>query len=199
MTTTPILPLSLEAFLKKPNIDESPAWEYINGEVIQKPMPQTHHSRLQLKLASAIELMAEASQVALAFPELRCTFGGRSIVPDIAVVYWDKIALNDAGEPENSAIFFAPDWTIEILSPNQKSTKVIDNILHCLQHGSQLGWLIDPDDKSIFVFQPQQTPKIYKADLSNSQIEPEILPILDKIELNLTANQIFSWLQMKVK
>ncbi len=199
MTTTPILPLTLEEFLKKPNIDESPAWEYINGEVIQKPMPQTHHSRLQLKLASAIELVAEANEVALAFPELRCTFGSRSVVPDIAVVYWQKIPVNDAGEPENSAIFFAPDWTIKILSPNQKSTKVIDNILHCLEYGCQLGWLIDPEEKSIFVFQPQQTPKIYKADLSNSQIKQETLPSLDKIELELTANKIFSWLQMKVK
>ena len=193
MTTTPILPLTLEDFLKKPNIDESPAWEYINGEVIQKPMPKTHHSRLQLKLASAIELVAEASQVALAFPELRCTFGGRSVVPDIAVVYWDKIPLNNAGEPENSAIFFAPDWTIEILSPNQKSTKVIDNILHCLEHGSQLSWLIDPDEKSIFVFQTQQTPRVYKADLSNNETPQQTLPILDKIELYLTANKIFSW------
>ena len=199
MTTTPILPLSLDDFLRKPNIDESPAWEYINGEVIQKPMPKTHHSRLQLKLASAIELVAEASQVALAFPELRCTFGGRSVVPDIAVVYWDKIPLNNAGEPENSAIFFAPDWTIEILSPNQKSTKVIDNILHCLEHGSQLSWLIDPDEKSIFVFQTQQTPRVYKADLSNNETPQETLPILDKIELDLTANKIFSWLQMKAK
>ena len=193
MTTTPILPLTLEDFLKNPNIDESPAWGYINGKVLQKPMPKTHHSRLQLKLASAIELVAEASQVALAFPELRCTFGGRSVVPDIAVVYWDKIPLNNAGEPENSAIFFAPDWTIEILSPNQKSTKVIDNILHCLEHGSPLGWLIDPDDKSIFVFQTQQTPRVYKADLSNNETPQETLPILDKIELYLTANKIFSW------
>ncbi|MGB5592831.1 MAG: Uma2 family endonuclease [Crocosphaera sp.] len=199
MTNTPILPLTLEDFLEKPNIDESPAWQYINGEISQKPMAQTHHSRLQLKLASAIELVAEANQVALAFPELRCTFGGRSVVPDIAVVYWHKIPVNDAGEPENSAIFFAPDWTIEILSPNQKSTKVIDNILHCLEYGCQLGWLIDPDEKLIFVFQTQQTPKIYKADLSNSQIEQETLPILDKIELDLTANKIFSWLQMKGK
>ena len=199
MTTTPTLPLTLEEFLKKLNIDESPAWQYINGEVIQKPMPQTHHSRLQLKLASAIELVAETNQAALTFPELRCTFGTRSVVPDIAVVYWDKIPLNDAGEPENSAILFAPDWTIEILSPNQKPTKVIDNILYCLEYGSQLGWLIDPDEKSIFVFKPNQSPKIYKADLSDSQKQQETIPTLDKIELELTANKIFSWLQMKVK
>ncbi|MGB5592830.1 MAG: Uma2 family endonuclease [Crocosphaera sp.] len=198
MTTTPILPLSLDDFLEKPNIDESPTWEYINGEMIQKPIPQGQHSKLQYKLCETINQVVETSNIAYALPELRCNFGDRSIVPDVSIFYWERIPLTEEGEIANQFNSF-PDWTIEILSPNQKQTKVIDNILHCLQHGSQIGWLIDPDDKSIFVFQPQQTPKIYKADLSNSQIEPEILPILDKIELDLTANKIFSWLQMKVK
>ena len=62
-----------------------------------------------------------------------------------------------------------------------------------------MSWLIDPDDKSIFVFQTQQTPRVYKADLSNNETPQETLPILDKIELDLTANKIFSWLQMKAK
>ncbi|MEA5511365.1 Uma2 family endonuclease [Crocosphaera sp. UHCC 0190] len=196
MTTTSILTLSLEDFLNKPNIDESPAWEYINGKMLQKPMPQTHHSRLQLKLATAIELVAESNQIALAFPELRCTFGGRSIVPDIAVILWDKIPFNEAGESENSSFFSAPDWTIEILSPKQNSTKVIDNILHCLEYGSQLGWLIDPDERSILVFQPQQTPKIYKSNLSENETAQQTLPILDTIDLRITAEQFFGWLKM---
>ena len=38
-----------------------------------------------------------------------------------------------------------PDWTIEILSPEQSSTRVVSNILHCIDHGCQLGWLIDPE------------------------------------------------------
>jgi Uma2 family endonuclease len=198
MTTTPIVPLSLEDFLNKPNIDESPAWEYINGEIVQKPMPQGQHSKLQYKLCETINQVAETFNIAYALPELRCNFGDRSIVPDVSIFYWDRIPVTTEGEIANQFNSF-PDWTIEILSPNQKPTKVIDNILHCLEQGSQLGWLIDPDEKSIFVFQPNQTPKIYKVNLSNNETQQETLPSLDKIESELTANKIFGWLQMKIK
>ncbi|EHJ10934.1 Protein of unknown function DUF820 [Crocosphaera watsonii WH 0003] len=161
-------------------------------------MPQGQHSKLQYKLWETINEVAETANIAYSLPELRCNFGNRSIVPDVSVFYWERIPVTEAGDIANQFNSF-PDWTIEIISPNQKSTKVIDNILHCLEHGSQLSWLIDPDEKSIFVFQTQQTPRVYKADLSNNETPQETLPILDKIELDLTANKIFSWLQMKAK
>lgn len=109
-------------------------------------MPQDKHSRLQLKLCDAVNQVAEQRQIALAFPELRCTFGGRSIVPDVTVFSWGRIGF-DANGVENVFETY-PDWTIEILSPSQKATKVISNILHCLRHGTQLGWFVDPDQRS---------------------------------------------------
>lgn len=65
--------LTLNDFLKLPAIEESPAWEYLDREVVQKPMPGGKHSRLQLRLASAINATASTYE---ALPELRCTFGG---------------------------------------------------------------------------------------------------------------------------
>lgn len=75
--------LTLEEFLQLP--ETKPASEYINGEIIPKPMPKGKHSRLQLKLCNGINDIAESEKIAYAFPELRCSFGNRSIVPDIAV------------------------------------------------------------------------------------------------------------------
>ena len=135
--------LVLTEFLQLP--ETKPASEFINGRIYQKPMPQGKHSRLQLKLCNTINQVAEASQIALAFPELRCTFGGRSIVPDVTVFQWERIPVDADGEIEN-VFALHPDWTIEILSPDQNATKVIRNILHCLRHGTQLGWFIDPDE-----------------------------------------------------
>ena len=83
MSFTTTQPLTLEEFLKLP--ETKPASEYINGEIIQKPMPKGRHSRLQGKVCNSINQVAEDEKIAYAFPELRCTFGGRSIVPDIAV------------------------------------------------------------------------------------------------------------------
>lgn len=58
MTTTQIQSITLESFLKESCIDDSPAWEYLAGEIKQNAMPQIHHSRLQLKLASKIDSVA---------------------------------------------------------------------------------------------------------------------------------------------
>lgn len=185
MTATSAQPLTLEEFLKLPETE--PASEYINGEIIYKPMPKGRHSRLQGKLCGVVNQVTEDKKIAYGFPELRCTFGGRSIVPDVAVFQWKRIPFTVDGEvPDNFKL--PPDWTIEILSPEQKPNKVIGNILHCLKYGSRLGWFIDPDDFSILVFLPQQQPVLLPAEDS--------LPILSEIELALTVNQVFSWLKM---
>lgn len=94
---------------------------------------------------------------------LRCTFGGRSVVPDLVVVSLEKIKLNDWGEPENN-FTQPPDWSIEVLSPNQNANRVIDNLLHCISHGGFLGWLIDPDDYSVLVLTPHKEIEIYRGD-----------------------------------
>jgi Uma2 family endonuclease len=48
----------------------------------------------------------------------------------------------------------------EILSPDQSQTKVMKNILHCLAHGSQMGWLIDPTTRSVIVYSRGQLPVV---------------------------------------
>ncbi|MGB7442665.1 MAG: Uma2 family endonuclease [Coleofasciculaceae cyanobacterium] len=183
MTTTTVL--TLEQFLKLP--ETKPANQFINGCVYQKPMPQGKHSRLQLKFCDVVNQVAETAKIALAFPELRCTFGDRSIVPDVSVFLWQRIPFDTDGEVPNAFKMY-PDWTIEILSPDQKSTKVISNILYCLKHGTQMGWLIDPEERVILVFIPRQAP----VEL----IGKDTVPTPDFLKLDLTVEQIFSWLKV---
>ncbi len=177
--------MTLEEFKRLPETE--PASEYLEGHIFQKPMPKGRHSRLQSKLCAAINIVVEAEKIAYAFPELRCSFGNRSIVADIAVLQWENIPfLADGQVPDNFDA--APDWIIEILSPGQNPNRVIGNLLYCLEHRTRLGWLIDPDDQSVLTFFPNQQPSIkYRTD---------VLPVLKEIELLLTVEQIFSWLKM---
>ena len=185
MTVTVTQPITLEEFLKLP--ETKPASEYIEGAIVQKPMPKGRHSRLQSKLGAAINHVAEEAIFAYAFPELRCSFGDRSIVPDVAIFLWQRIPFTTTGEvPDNFEL--PPDWTIEILSPEQKTNKVIGNILYCLNRGSRLGWFVDPDDLSILVFLSNQQPILLQGS--------EFLPVLPEIELALTVDQVFGWLKM---
>jgi len=192
MTTTIEKPqvLSLEDFLTQP--ETKPASEYFNGKITQKPMPKGKHSVLQVELASAINQQAKPNKLAYALTELRCTFAGRSIVPDIAVIRWENLPRDEDGEISDR-FNRHPDWVIKILSQDQPMTLVMEKILFCLQNGTELGWLIDPQTKSITIFQPSSLPKIYLA--ANSEMEPLImLEGLD--EYHLSVQDIFTWLKV---
>ena len=182
MQTAP-LSLTLDAFLQLP--ETQPASEFIHGKIIQKAMPQGEHSRLQYKLCLTINQIAEPSQIACAFPELQCVFGGSAIVPDVAVFRWERIPRNHLGRIANRFESY-PDWSIEILSPEQSLTKVLGNLLCCSQYGTELGWLIDPNEEIILVVFPDQKIQILRED--------EPLPILQNIALELTVSQVFEWL-----
>ena len=185
MLTIPVKPMTLNEFLQLPETE--PTSEYIDHKITQKPMPRGKHSFLQYEICNVVNQLTKAKKIAYAFPELRCTFDGRSIVPDIAVFQWQNIPFLVDGEiPDNFNL--APDWIIEILSPDQNANKVIGKILHSLQHGSKLGWFLDPSDRSILTFKPNQQPVL--------MTDSDRLPSLEPIPLELTVEALFGWLKM---
>ena len=178
--------LSLADFLKLP--ETKPASEYIAGQIYQKPMPKGKHSAIQTFLAPAINQVAIPKKIGRALTELRCTFNGRSLVPDISVFAWQRIPLDSNREIENT-FAIPPDWVIEILSPEQSSTRVIDNILFCLNAGTELGWLIDPQERIIMIFCPHQQPEIKQNQ--------DILTVLNILgDWSLSVENVFSYLSL---
>jgi len=179
--------LTLKAFLELP--ETKPAKEYIDGKIVDKPMPQGKHSILQRELSFVLTATFKAEPTAQAFPELRCTFGGRSIIPDIAVFRTQRIPRESNGDIAN-LFNLHPDWTIEILSPNQSQTKVIRNILHCLNHGTDMGWLLDPEESCIFVYGANNSVQVFD--------QPQmVLPVPEFAQaVQLTVSEIFDWLKV---
>jgi Uma2 family endonuclease len=183
-TSAPQLPTLVE-FLQLPYIEDSPAWEFVQGQAIQKPMPGGKRSRLQSRIAGRINGAGSDFE---AFPALRCTFSGRSIVPDVVVLSSEKVPVDEEGEIATSGIEIAPDWVIEILSPKQSQMNVTRKILHSLRHGTQLGWLIDPEDRVVLVFRPDTLPEEQTGDV--------VLPVLSSLNLSITVAQVFDWLKV---
>ncbi len=190
MVQTSIKQITLEEFLKLP--DTKPASEYIDGKISQKPMLQGHHSIIQCKLSTELDITLERPGIATAFTELQCTFGSRALVPDISVFENFRVSVNAAGEIENVFVI-APDWTIEILSPEQWPAKVLKNINHCLVHGTQMGWLIDPEDKLVMVVGISQ-----KLDVIDELSTVLPVPMFAQ-SVQLTVANILGWLQKAKK
>ena len=185
MVTTSSTSITLEEFLTLP--ETKPSSEYIDRKIIQKPMPQGEHSVIQGELIIALNGTLKSQKIARAFPELRCTFGERSTVPDVAVFTWNRIPRQANGRIANT-FNIEPDWTIEILSPEQSQTKVTKNILHCLDNGTQLGWLIDPSEQSVLVYFSKQQPAFF-------ELATDVLPVPDFAKaFQLTLGELFGWL-----
>lgn len=184
MVQMPTKPMLIEEFLDLP--ETTPASEYVDGRIHQKPMPQGKHSKLQTSLVSQINQWGEVKQLAYAFTELRCTIGKRSIVPDIAVFLWANLPLDENGEILDR-VEQAPDWAIEILSPDQAMTRPMDNLLFLLRQGTSLGWLVDPYERVVFAFQENCTPITLRG--------VDTLPVLKALnQCSLTVTELFDFL-----
>jgi Uma2 family endonuclease len=169
-----VITTPLAEFLSQPNIEASPAWELIKGGIIQKPMPTLFHSRLQRNLVNYINLHTERFE---AVQELRCIVPPYSPVPDISVVVLERLPEEDG--PLNGA----PDWLIEIRSPDQSTLDLQNKILHCLSNGTQLAWLIDITRQQIWIWQGDDLPSIYSG--------VDILPTLGELP-ELTVNAVMA-------
>ncbi|MGI0482204.1 Uma2 family endonuclease [Geminocystis sp. CENA526] len=190
MIQTLVKTITLAEFLTQP--ETKPAREYFDNQIFTKPMPQGQHSTIQGELVTYINFILKKQQIAWAFPELRCTFGGRSIVPDVVVFTWDKLPVNEDGTIANK-FDIAPDWMIEILSPEQSMGIITKKIIGCLNNGTMMGWLIDPKLKLIFTYTNSSHPQVFELD-------NEIISVPDFAkDLQITLGEIFGWLQVYPK
>ena len=175
--------LPIEEFLALP--ETKPASEYIDGQIYQKQMPQFQHSTFQIEIATAINLIGKPQKLAFAFPELRCNFGNVSIVPDIAVMRWANIPFLPNKRVANQ-VPVAPDWIIEILSPDQSPLRVMNKISSAITNGSELGWLISPAQDFIMVYEGDRCPEKMSGK--------DILPVLDVLNWQVTVDDVFNLL-----
>jgi Uma2 family endonuclease len=100
-----------------------------------------------------------------------------------------RIPLDETGDI-GDRFSIPPDWTIEILSPQQPQTRVIDNILFCLNSGTELGWLIDLDETTILVFRAGEQPQLKRNN--------DKLPSLSHLSgWEISVNQVFNLLNFR--
>jgi Uma2 family endonuclease len=179
--------LTLEEFLQLP--EQKPVLEYLDGRVRAKAVPQFKHSRLTLKIADHLNRFAELPVLGEAFPELRCTFEGRSIAPDV-VFFLDAHIPGFPGDELEGHSLRPPDIHVEIISPDQTVRDSREKLEHATAHGCPLGWLIHPEKKTVDVYRPSVP--------AERLPEPGVLmgePVLPGYRL--PVEELFGWLRRR--
>ena len=173
--------MTLDEFLKLP--ETTPALEYTDGMVTQKVAPQGRHVFLQLNFANFVNAVTQPQKQALALPELRTTYSGLSRVPDVAIYLWHRIPRMPNGEIADR-FTEPPDIAVEIVSPDQSVTKLIEKCVWNVKHGVQIALVVDTYDRVVLRFRPDAPPDVLR-DLDRIDLDA-VLPGFE-----LTVNELF--------
>ena len=191
MATTPRIRegLTLDEFLAMPNIDVRPYLEYVDGRAVPKMSPQKQHGGLTRFFLDRLNDFAEPTELGEAFPELRCTFAGRSIIPDVVFLLEEHIEVEPDGKPSN-ATPIPPDIHIEVISPDQSPKEADEKLRFSTSNGCPLGLRVDPYRETIDVYRPGQEPRLLPPD---GVLEGD--PVLPGFRLPAAA--AFEWLKRR--
>lgn len=181
--------LTLEEFLRLPEIDDHPYLEFVDGRIEAKVSPQKKHSVIQKRLMMNLDAFSQPRGLGETFPELRCTFAGRSLVPDVVFLTTDHIQADSEGDLINET-FQPPDIHVEIASPDQPAKRNRDRLQFSTANGCPLGWLIDPERKTVEIFRSGGSREWLTED---GVLEGA--PVLPGYRLPLT--ELFDWLKVR--
>jgi Uma2 family endonuclease len=118
-----------------------PDREYVDGQLVERNVGEYFHGRLQTLLA-ALLVSRERQRRYRVITELRIRTGPtRYRIPDLCVV-----ALPHKVSP----ILEKPDLAIEIVSPDDRFSRVFEKVAEYLQAGVANVWVVDPYQRVVF-------------------------------------------------
>jgi Uma2 family endonuclease len=106
---------------------------------------------------------------------------GSAMGPDAAYITAEQ-AGSLRREDLDHFLHCAPAFVIELRSKSDSLAALKQKVAEWVANGAQLGWLIDPSSRSVFVFEPSKEPHVLK-DKTIAGAGPVEGFILDLIEV----------------
>jgi len=90
---------------------------------------------------------------------------------------WDSLTARQ----KDGFVPMCPDFVVELRSPSDRLTKLRAKMVEYVENGASLGWLIDPLERRVYVYQPDREPVVLVDPVSVSAD-----PLLPGFTLNAT-------------
>lgn len=157
--------------------ETKPYLELIDGEVVQKAMPSPKHSATVFEIAAVLRNFLRQTPIARGDTELRYRQRDedRIFLPDISVTRRERWPKGSTGPIE-----VMPDFAIEVLSPDDRASRIAERVDFYLRAGTLLVWVIDPELENVSIYRPDARPEFRKG-----VGKLEAAPVLPGFELDL--------------
>lgn len=177
-----VKPASYEDILALP---EQLVGEIINGVLRTHPRPAPKHalaySSLGIELGGPFQRGKNGPGGWWILDEPELHWGSDVLVPDLAG--WKRERMPNL--PKTAWFELAPDWICEILSPSTAKIDRAEKLPLYAQHGVAHCWLVDPDLKTLEIFENRDGKWLLLTVLSNEASVSQ--PPFDAIAFDLAS------------
>ncbi len=152
-----------------------PDCDYVEGKLIERNVGEFQHAMLQGILVRYFSELARKLPIRVA-PELRMRTGPRRFrIPDVCV-------MRKSQRPE-PVLSQPPFLCIEILSPEDRMSRVIERVKEYLAFGVNHVWIVDPDTRTGYSYATDEGREVRdRLETSDPEISvglPELFAELD--------------------
>ena len=139
--------MTLEEFLQ----NDIEGYEYVKGELVPMSPPTMEHGEISMSLILPLGTYIREKQLGCLYPaDTTFKLGDRLVKPDIAFVSKERLPENRRqGSP------VPPDLAVEVISPTDSQSKVVEKALAYLEAGTQIVWVLEPRSKTVTVFRSE--------------------------------------------
>ena len=125
--------------------------ELVRGEVVEMSPVQRKHSWIVLLLGSWMVPYARRQKLGIVGTELGFILYRDPDVVRAPDIYY--VSLARWGDLDSNGFFVgAPDLAVEVLSPDDRASKVQEKIREYFGAGCSMVWIVDPENRTIAVY-----------------------------------------------
>ncbi|MBI4544544.1 MAG: Uma2 family endonuclease [Gemmatimonadetes bacterium] len=159
----PERPLTVEQFERLPE-NELYRLELVRGWIVREPRPAPLHARVASILNRHLAEFVEGSGLGAVFDEMGVVLyeePGTVRGPDLCFYVRDRIPAQGYGK---GFWHVAPDLAVEILSPSNSASDILEKVTEYLDRGARLVWVVDPDSRSVTVYRSLREIQLLRGD-----------------------------------
>ena len=134
-----------------------------NGEILIMPPTGAESSYRNSDLITQLGFWSKRDGRGRAFDSNSEFFlpNGAALGPDAAWVRSSRLA-GFTQEQKKRFLYLCPDFVVELMSPSDRLSKVQAKMQRWIENGAALGWLIDADQRTVYIFRPGKDPERLK-------------------------------------
>lgn len=150
--------------------------ELIRGRLVKLSTPTCQHGYVGAEIGTRLSMWAKSGHhgvVLLNYPYVLMARNPDTVLgPDCVYVDWERFSNRKI--PANEILTAPVELVIEVLSPDDRWTNVIEKLVTYLRSGITEVWVIDPEQRSVAVHQAEASPLHF--DGNDELTRPELLP-----------------------